>query len=370
MRTWSFSLGRVLGAELRLHITFLFLLVFLAILAADPNSHGVYGTPAGALSFTLLVLAAVLLHEFAHLIAARGTKYIGAVMLLPIGGVPLRNPSDTLKGYSPDTEIRIALAGPFMSFVVAAAAAIAAALFLPHANLLEKPLLTSDHPLRAFVWLNAALGTLNLLPGLPLDGGRIVRASVARFVDYNTGTRRAVIFGQIFSTVFIFGGIMYPWLMFIGVLLFVGVQMESRSMVFQSVVETVRLEDIMLTDFFTLSAADTLHDALAKAVHSLQEDFPVVRGLDLVGIITRQRIVEALRSEGNGYVQSAMNKVFQVGQRSESLASAFSKIDSGSGTVLAVVDNDRLVGIVTLQNLMHSIGLLAETRRLKQRDEE
>src|SRR5207253_5031704 len=121
----------------------------------------------------------------------------------------------------------------------------------------------------------------------------------------------------------------------------------------------------MLTGFSTLSPADSLEDALSKAVHSLQDDFPVVRGSDMVGVISRHSILEALRSEGNGYVQSAMNKAYEVAHRGESLASAFGKITHRGATLIPVVENERLVGIVTLQNLMHSMTLLAETRRLR-----
>ena len=91
----------------------------------------------------------------------------------------------------------------------------------------------------------------------------------------------------------------------------------------------------------------------------------MVRGLDLVGVINRQTIVEKLRREGNGYVQGAMNKAFEIASRSESLASAFRKLTVRGLTLIPVVDQERLVGIVTLQNLMHSMGLLAESRRLR-----
>src|SRR5947207_12861798 len=133
----------------------------------------------------------------------------------------------------------------------------------------------------------------------------------------------------------------------------------------QSVVDTVHRQHIIPPDLSTLSPADTLEDALNKAVHTLQDDFPVVRGLDLVGVINRQTIVEKLRREGNGYVQSAMNKAFEIAPRSESLASAFRKLTVRGLTLIPVVDEERLVGIVTLQNLMHSMGLLAESRRLR-----
>jgi CBS domain-containing protein len=131
------------------------------------------------------------------------------------------------------------------------------------------------------------------------------------------------------------------------------------------VLDTVRLEDIMLTDFATLSPADTLEDALDKAVHSLQDDFPVIRGSDMVGVVSKQKILQALRAEGNGYVQAEMNRIFEVAQKTESLSSAFRKLNARNLSIIPVVEEQRLVGIVTLQNLMHSMALLAESRKLR-----
>jgi CBS domain-containing protein len=155
------------------------------------------------------------------------------------------------------------------------------------------------------------------------------------------------------------------WLVMIGFFLFVGAQLEERSAVFQSVLQSVRLEEVMLTDFATLSPADTLEDALEKAVHTLQDDFPVVRGSDMVGVVSRQKILEALRAEGNGYVQAVMNRIFDVAAKQESLASAFRKLSARNLSIIPIVDDQHLVGIVTLQNLMHSMSLLAESRKLR-----
>ena len=161
-------------------------------------------------------------------------------------------------------------------------------------------------------------------------------------------------------------GIRDSWMVMIAVFLFMGAQIENRSAVFQSVLEQIRMEDVMLTDFKTLSPADTLEDALHKVVHSLQDDFPVVRGGDMVGTISRQRIMETLRAQGNGYVQGAMNRFFQIAQRNETLASVFRRIGQTGMSIVPVVDGEHLVGIVTLQNLMHSMSTLAEARKLKQ----
>ncbi len=134
------------------------------------------------------------------------------------------------------------------------------------------------------VWSNLWLGMFNLLPAYPMDGGKILRAHLQPPHGSARATRRAIAIGQAFATLFMLTGMLWNiWLTMIGFFLFIAAQLEERSAVFQSVLETVRLEDIMLTDFATLSPADTLEDALDKAVHSLQDDFPVIRGSDMVG---------------------------------------------------------------------------------------
>ena len=77
-----------------------------------------------------------------------------------------------------------------------------------------------------------------------------------------------------------------------------------------------------------------------------------------------------MRRGGNGYVQAAMVRAFDIAQRSDSLALAFRKLKGHGLNMIPVVDQQRLVGIVTMQNLMHSLALLAETRRLRRQQEE
>jgi CBS domain-containing protein len=219
------------------------------------------------------------------------------------------------------------------------------------------------------VWANFWLAGINLLPAYPLDGGRILRAYFSRTLDAPAATRRAVSISTAIAMVLMFAGLFSNnWLTMVGVIIFSAAQLEERALVFQSVLDTVRLEEVMLTDFLTLSPADTLEDALDKAVHSLQDDFPVVRGSDMVGVISKQRILDALRAEGNGYVQAVMNKIFEVSLRQDSLGSAFRKLTTRNSGLIPVVEDQRLIGIVTLQNLMHSMALLAESRKLR-RDE-
>jgi len=367
MRGWSIPAGRLFGVDIRIHLTFVALLLFVWLTDSATLTSG--GAARGLVLVGLIFLC-VLLHELGHvLLAQRNGVTVRAVMLLPTGGVTLmedRRPqgSDTAR------EIRIAIAGPLVNLVLAAASVAAISLLDPQVRLWAPPFVFIGNLPRAFVWSNIFLGVLNLLPAYPMDGGRILRAFLAERMEYVKATRLAVTVGQAFALLFMFAGFVWnAWLILIGFFLFVGAQLEDRSVVFQSVLESVRMEDVMLTGFSTLSPADTLEDALHKAVHTLQDDFPVVRGTDMVGVISKQRIVEALRRGGNGYVQTAMVRVFEIAQRSDSLASAFRKLGGRGLSMIPVVDHERLVGIVTMQNLMHSMTLLAETRRLRREQE-
>jgi len=365
MRSWSIPVGKLFGVEVRVHLTFFLLLLFVWVTeAAVPHGSGT----GHAFGLVGILFGSVVLHELGHAMMAAHTGVPArTIILLPIGGITLMDESaQTVPDAYRDS--RIALAGPFVNLLIAFLTGLTTVLVAPHINLLARPLIYSGALLRSLFWGNVFLAAFNLLPAYPLDGGRVLRALFMRRLDPVRATRRAVAVGQGFATLLIFAGIWNLWLMMVGFFLFVGAQLEDRSAVFQSVLENVRMEDIMLTDFCTLSPADTLEDALQKAVHSLQDDFPVIRGSDMVGIISRQRILESLRSQGNGYVQSVMNRVFDVSHRQDSLASAFRKITGHGMTLIPVVDNERLVGIVTLQNLMHSMSLLAESRKLRRNE--
>ena len=391
MRSWSIPIGRLFEVEVRIHPTFL--LLFLFVFATDYRAHKDLASAPRDLAVVGIILACVAARECVQMLVARREGMIPkAVILLPLCGVTLfeekrpeekrvdekrleegrsedRAKKPALGGSPGMREIRLALVGPLTNLVLAILAAGCALAVIDHPDLWSWPFLQGANLPRSLVWANLYLAALNLLPAYPLDGGRILRAFFLGSLDAPVATRRAVSISNAIAMVFMIAGLFSDtWLTMVGVIVFSAAQLEERAIVFQSVLDNVRLEEIMLTDFATLSPADTLEGALEKAVHSLQDDFPVVRGSDMVGVVSKQRILEALRVEGNGYVQAVMNKIFEVSVRQESLGTAFRKLNTRNSSIIPVVEDERLIGIVTLQNLMHSMTLLAESRKLR-RDE-
>jgi CBS domain-containing protein len=160
------------------------------------------------------------------------------------------------------------------------------------------------------------------------------------------------------------------WLVFMGPFVLLAAHMETQGLLVQNDVDTVRMRDVMLTQFSTLSASDTLEDALQRAVHTLQDVFPVVRGGSLVGAVSRQGILDSLATNGNGYVQGVMTRRFQTALPDDSLVKTLRRIMGEQGAQLVpVMDGERIVGIVTPQNLSQSMGLLNQSRRVRRPEE-
>jgi Zn-dependent protease/predicted transcriptional regulator len=361
--------------ELRIHIFFLLLLGFCLL------TTGVSGVASWrGMMLWLLLLMVVFVREIARLItAAYCGLHLRSILLLPIGGLfSYTSPESAERAVEPRTQWVLAIAGPAASLLFAASVAGLIAGAAPAVPLFARPWITPTHLMRSTVWLSAMLGVLHLLPAYPLDAGRILRGHFVRTRGPAEATKTVSGLGQGFGLVAMIAGLallafpntglaagISPWLIMGGFFIFIGAQLEDQGVMFQSVVETVRMRDVMLTEFATMSPSDTLADALYKAIHSLQDEFPVVRGPNLVGIVSKQGILHALRSDGNGYVQSIMSRGFQVAQPDDSLGLMIRRIAGGRMSLVPIAEEGRIVGIVTWQNLSNSMGLLAEHRRLE-----
>ena len=172
---WSFRIGRIAGTDVKVHVTFLLLLAWIAL-----SSRADGGTTAAVESVIglLALFACVLLHEFGHIFAAkRYGIHTPDVILLPIGGVARlsRIPEE------PRQEIAIALAGPMVNLVIAAAifAGLALTGYEPSGWISHPFSAIEGPPLVSLMAVNLLLLVFNLAPAFPMDGGRVLRALIA-----------------------------------------------------------------------------------------------------------------------------------------------------------------------------------------------
>ena len=365
MRGWSFPIGRFLGVDVRIH-TFFMLLLLLAI------SYGSAFGSTGSRGFVLwlLLLLAVAVREVARSVAAAwyGLE-LRSILLLPIGGLfTYATPEATELAATPEMQKRMAVIGPIANFGFGLLLAAIVLTVSPGINLFERPWITPAHLLRAAIWTSLLLGAVNLLPASPLDGGRVFRGEFAKARGALKGMRAAAGLGQAIAVGLIAAGLLMPnmWLVMLGAFVMIGAHLEDQGLLLQTDADAVKMRDVMLTEFSMLSASDTLEDALQRSVHTLQDVFPVVRGSNLVGAVSRQGIVEALQANGNGYIQGVMTRSFQTAQPDDSLVKTLRRIMAGHGAqIVPILEGNRIVGIITPQNLAHSMGMLNQRRKMR-----
>lgn len=314
----------------------------------------------------LVVLSAVLVRELARAMAAAWMDLeLNAVLLLPTGGLMTFANGAEL---TPGMEWRMAAVGPAANLM---AGGVMAGLMLAVAPTMEmwaQPWISVGHLLRALVWSNLLLGGLNLLPAVPLDGGRVLRASLAATRGTAVAAKAANGLSRLLALPLVFGGLALraPWMTAAGAFLLLAGSLDRQTVLLENEIDAIRMRDVMLEDFNTLSGADTLEEALHRALHATQDVFPVVRSGSLVGAISRQSIVEALERGGNGYVQGMMTRGLVTAAPNDPVMTTLRRMAGHGGAQLVpVVEGERVVGIVTPANLSQATRLLSRQRRLQ-----
>lgn len=339
---WSIQIGRAFGIPIRLHVTFLLLIGWLAILGGSRGDQTL-------LSLTLGLFGCVLLHELGHAVTAQrlGVRVLD-ITLLPIGGIArmARMPRE------PRHELWIACAGPAVNFVLAALFYLAHGWLEPDGSA-PSVLANPGFLLGKLAALNLTLGLFNLLPAFPMDGGRILRALLAQRMPYPKATRLAASLGQLFAFALGFLGLfaLNPLLVFIAMFLFVGATEEGARAQAEQFVEGVPVRDAMIRQFTSLGRGDLLGRAVDVLLAGTQQDFPIVEAEEVVGILTRRRLLEALARFGRDrYVSEVMEPAPAPVWEDSPLADALERMVIEELSVMPVVNSDGLCGLLTNEN--------------------
>jgi Zn-dependent protease/predicted transcriptional regulator len=358
---WSIPVGRVLGITLRLHVTFL---IFLAIIAYGSFADEGLSGAGWAVAMFSSVFACIALHELGHSVVAQqlGVQ-VKSITLYPIGGVAaLRSIPE-----NPWHEIAITLAGPMVN------AAIACVL-IPFVGVPSHWLIVAiPHDLHgllvALTQANITLFLFNFIPAFPMDGGRLLRATLALVLPYQRATTIAAMVGQGLAIVFVLVGLKFSfWLIIIGAFIFMGAEGEERIVRTRSVLRDLVVEDVMSRDFARLSPADSVARGIGLIYQTGQDDFPVIHEGQLLGLVSRSALVKVFNThdanlpvgeiaEGDVAVVSPRDKVVHV----------YERIVSGETTSAVVMDGGRVVGLLSPENINRYLvvqsGLKSPPRR-------
>jgi Zn-dependent protease len=387
-RTGGLRLGRIAGIEVMLDWSLLLIFILILVSLAggvfpawhpDWSAGMIWATALGA---AILFFISVLLHELAHaLVGRRNGVTIRRITLFMFGGMAhMENEPPSWRG-----EFAMAIAGPLTSFALGIAfAALAGMLggaveFNP-----EQPARTFSTlgPLATLLaWLapiNIILGAFNLVPGFPLDGGRVLRAIIwGATGDYHRATRLASRAGQVVAWAlmaigflmiigfrvpfFGTGPVSGLWLAFIGWFLNNAAVMSYRQLIVRESLDDVPVSRLMQTRFTRVEAdmpVSTLLDEHVMA--SGQRAFPVVNGEQLIGMVCLRDLDKRQQSGPTvGDIMRPLRELATVSPRDEAADVLALFAERNVNQIPVVEDDGQLVGLIRREDILKWLSLHA-----------
>jgi Zn-dependent protease/CBS domain-containing protein len=367
----SLTLGRIAGIQVGVNWSWL---VVLALIVWTLYSAIFPETAPGLSNATYAVMAVVaaalffvslLMHEFGHaLVARREGMEIDGITLWLFGGVA------RFKGMFPSAggEFRIAVAGPLVSLAIGVLFVLI--------SWLSGPPRSVDAVAGYLGWVNLILVVFNLLPALPLDGGRILRSALwAGRGSFEWATRIAASIGRAFGYLFIAGGIALlifqgtfsgAWLAFIGWFLLQAAGAEDRHLVARQALGGLRVRDLMVPDPVTATPDATLGEFVDDLVWNRRyTTYPVLEDGRVVGLLPFRCVAAVPRREWDERrVRECMltpDRVPTLAPEAELVDAAGELAESDVRRAL-VLDGERLVGLLSITDVARALQLRAPTR--------
>ena len=353
----------IMGIPIRVHFSWLivFGLITWSLASrffpeAAPDLPIIYYWIKGGLAAVLL-FASVAFHELAHSFVAKQYQLsIDGITLFIFGGVA------QMKGEppSPKAEFWIAAAGPFSSFCLSA-------LFF----LLTLTAAGTTRALFSYLaQINFMLGVFNLVPGFPMDGGRILRSAIwGKKRDFFYATQRASTIGRMIALFFIFLGLFSIftgsmgglWLMFIGWFLYTASQASYQQATLQESLSGIKVKDIMVKEIKTLSPSMTLDQAVDNYfLRYGYGGFPVLDDGKFLGFVTLKEVKEVPRKDWGEVKVSEVfirhDKKWEISPDADVMKALELMIKEDKGRIV-VTEKDRIIGLITRNGIAQYVQI-------------
>ena len=378
----GFRLGKIFGINIDIDWSWLliFALVSWSLASSFSLAHPEWTNLMQwglALTAALLFFASILAHEFAHALAARAMNIpVRNITLFMFGGIS----NIQKEPRSPFGEFAIAIVGPITSIVLGG---VFLALGLGSFAFGNIPLMDSVSALSQvgpmgtmFVWLgsvNILIALFNMIPGFPLDGGRIFRSALWAVTDnLKESTRWASWMGQAVAWILIFAGISMMfgvnipilgsgfingvWIMFIGWFLQNAAVQSYRKIVVEDILEDIPVKQMMYTDVPMVKAGDSVQTLIDNYI--MQTDhraFVVFDGDRMVGLVTiddvRKMEPEARDQTVIGSIMTPSEKLIVIAPEEEA-ADALERLQSGDIRQLPVVTGNKIIGLLRRKDIV------------------
>jgi Zn-dependent protease/predicted transcriptional regulator len=363
----SVSLGKIMGIPIRIHYTLWLVFILISWSLAYgymPSEYPGLSTItywAIGIASAIVLFVSILVHELSHsYVAKKNGLPIARITLFFFGGVS----EMTEEPQNPRLEVRMAAAGPLVSFLISGV--LAASWYVGTLVRAPVPIIAT---LGYAALINAILGTFNLIPAFPLDGGRVFRGSLwGHSKNLIAATRTATRVSEALSLLMMLGGfgliiigqfVNGLWVIVLGWFIRSGAETSLRQTVVSEVMAGVKVADIMTGNVLTVLPEFTVQQLISDyfLVHHY-DAYPVVKNGQVLGLVTLQGIRSVPKEQRDTTtVQQAMISC-QPGvivDPSASAMEAMRKMGSSNVSRILVVDQGRLVGVVTREDVVRAI---------------
>lgn len=366
----AISLGKIFGIPIRLHYTWflIFALITAALVTNFPEAYPLWQRITLGIAASLLFFISITIHELAHsFMAIRNSIPVKSITLFIFGGVS----QITREATQPIIELLVAVVGPLSSLVIAGIFSLIYFLLAGAGNVVIAGLV------QWLAFINVMLALFNLIPGFPLDGGRVFRAFLwMGMKDYSRATRIATLTGRGIGFLFIFGGILVMiamgqwytglWLAFIGWFLENAASTSYRQALLREALHGFTARDVMSGDCPFITRDITLGQLVRDYILPTgRRCFVVAEDGGLEGIVTLHNIKlvphERWDSTQIGEVMTPTSKL-KVVYPEEPAVSLLEIMDEGDINQVPVVEGGKVIGMVARDGLLHFLRIRTELR--------